>query len=139
MRRKNKGFTLVELIVVILLISMLGVFVVPQFLKTVSKARKDIAKAKLADLESAIGRFSIDCGRFPLQEEGLEALLMVPEELEEKWRGPYVKRRELVDPWENPYVYIEEGEVNPGSYDLISYGADGVEGGEDDNEDIFND
>ena len=135
MGRNEKGFTIVELLVVILIISMLAVFVAPKMFNVLGKAKKDIARAKMANIESAIGRFYIDCGMYP---EGLEDLVEGSAELEDKWRGPYLKRSELLDPWDNPYIFEEEGVVNPGSFDLISYGADGQQGGEGDNEDIFN-
>ena len=61
-----------------------------------------------------------------------------PADVDEKWKGPYVKRSQLFDPWDNPYVYVAEGKVNPGSFDLKSYGADGQEGGVGDNADIYN-
>ena len=70
---------------------------------------------------------------------GLEALLIAPTGLEEKWLGPYLKASQLLDSWDNPIIYVAEGQINPGSFDLISLGADGTEGGEDDAEDIFND
>jgi len=136
---KDQGFTIMELLIVILIISMIAVFVAPRMFKGLGKAKRDIAKAKMAIIESALGRFYIDCGRYPTDSEGLEALIVAPADLEEKWNGPYLKRSELLDPWKNPYEYREEGEVNPGSFDLISYGADGQEGGEGDNEDIYND
>ena len=139
MRRKEKGFTLVELLVVILIISLIATVIGGRVFRGLGKAKRDIAKAKMANLENAIGRFYIDCGRYPDESEGLNELLVAPAELEEKWNGPYLKRSELLDPWENPYVYVEEGEINPGSFDLISYGADGQEGGEGDDEDIYND
>jgi len=66
-------------------------------------------------------------------------LIVPPADLEEKWNGRYLKPSQLVDPWDNPYIYVAEGEINPGSYDLISLGADGVDGGEGDNTDIYND
>ena len=135
MNRKEKGFTIVELLVVILIISMLAAFVAPKMFKQLGKAKKDIARAKMANIENAIGRFYIDCGIYP---ENLESLVEAPSELGEKWKGPYLKRSELLDPWENPYVFEEEGVVNPGSFDLISYGADKQQGGEGDNEDIYN-
>ncbi|MHC4464107.1 MAG: type II secretion system major pseudopilin GspG [Planctomycetota bacterium] len=138
-RRTFKAFTLIELLVVIMIISMLAVFVAPKMFKAVSKAKMDIAKAKMRDIENAIERFCIDCGRYPTDAEQLEVLIEAPEDLEEKWRGRYMKPSELIDPWKNPYIYVEEGERNPGSYDLISLGADGKEGGEGDNEDIYND
>lgn len=139
MKRKRRGFTLVELLVVILIISMLAAFVAPRMFKGLGKAKRDIARAKMAIIEGALGQFYVDCGRYPDDSEGLEVLLVAPADLEEKWNGAYLKQSELLDPWDNPYIYVAEGEVNPGSFDLISLGADGMEGGEDDNEDIVND
>ncbi len=138
-RSKKKAFTLVELLVVIMILGLLGAFVAPRMVNVLGKAKKDIAKAKMATIESALGRFYVDCGRYPDDSEGLDVLVIPPSDLEEKWNGPYLKQSELFDPWENPYVYVEEGEINPGSFDLISFGADGQEGGEDDNVDIYND
>ncbi|UCG55813.1 MAG: type II secretion system major pseudopilin GspG [Phycisphaerales bacterium] len=136
---KRRAFTLVELLVVILIISMLGAFVAPNVYKHLSRAKRDLARPKMAILEDALGRFQIDCGRLPDDSEGLEALLMAPADLEEQWNGPYVKQRQLLDPWDNPYIYVAEGEYNPGSFDLISLGADGQDGGEGDDADIIND
>lgn len=139
MKRKREGFTLIELLVVILIISLIATVLVPRVFKGLGKAKRDIAKAKMTNIESAIGRFYIDCGRYPDYSESLEVLITAPQDLEEKWNGPYLKQSELLDPWGNQYFYASEGEINPGSFDLISYGADGAEGGESDNEDIFND
>jgi general secretion pathway protein G len=139
-RRTRKGFTLIELLVVILIISMLAGFVAPNILSRLGKAKKDLAKPRMAIIENALSRFQLDCGRLPTESEGgLEALLVAPQDLTEKWSGPYLKRSQLLDPWGNPYLYISEGQYNPGSFDLVSYGADGQEGGEGDNEDIVND
>lgn len=137
--RKRKAFTLVELLVVVLIISMLAAFVAPRMFRRIGETKGQLTKAKMATIESALGRFYIDCGRYPDDSEGLEALIIAPPDLEEKWSGPYVKQSELLDLWENPYIYFAEGELNPGMFDLKSYGADGMEGGEDDNEDIYND
>ena len=139
MKRKCQGFTIVELLVVVLIISMLAAFVVPRVFKGLGKAKQDIAKSKMAIVEDALGRFYFDCGRYPGQSEGLDVLISPPADVEEKWSGPYLKKSQLLDPWDNPYDYAEEGEVNEGSYDLISYGADGEPGGEEENEDIYND
>jgi len=136
MRTMQRGFTIVELLVVILIISMIAVLFVPRWRKGLSKAKTGIARAKMSNIESAIGRFYIDCGRSPTQ---LDELVVAPADVEQNWRGPYLKQSELLDPWGHEYIYVEEGEVNPGSFDLISLGADGTEGGEGDNADIYND
>lgn len=138
-KRKTEAFTLVELLVVILIISMLAAFVAPRMFKGLGKAKRDIARARMAIIEGALGQFYIDCGRYPDDSEGLDALLVSPPDLEDKWNGPYLKRSDLIDPWKNPYIYLSEGEYNVGSFDLISLGADGMEGGEGDNADIVND
>ncbi|MBN1806789.1 MAG: type II secretion system major pseudopilin GspG [Sedimentisphaerales bacterium] len=137
-RQKRKAFTLVELLVVIIILSLLAGFVAPKMLKRVGKAKKDLARPKMTVIESAIERFGLDCGQYPDDSMGLDALLKPPAGLEEKWNGPYIKASQLLDPWGNPYIYAAEGQVNPGSFDIVSLGADGVEGGEGDNEDIFN-
>jgi len=138
-KQRMKAFTLVELLVVILIISMLAAFVAPRMFKGLGKAKRDIAKAKMAIIEDALARFYISCGRYPDDSEGLEVLLVAPADLTEQWSGPYLKRSEMLDPWDNPYIYVAEGQINPGSFDLVSLGADGMEGGEGDNEDIYND
>lgn len=137
-RQKRKGFTLVELLVVIIILSLLAGFVAPKMLSRVGKAKKDLARPKMTVVESAIERFGLDCGQYPDDSMGLDALLSPPAGLEEKWNGPYLKASQLLDPWGNPYIYVAEGEINPGSFDLVSLGSDGVEGGEGENEDIFN-
>ena len=137
--RKRKGFTLIELLVVVLIVSLLATVLVPRTFKGLGKAKADIARAKMTIIEDSLARFQYDCGRFPDEADGgLEALLVAPPDLEEKWNGRYLKPSQLVDPWGNPYIYVPEGQINPGGFDLISYGADGQEGGEGDNEDIFN-
>jgi len=142
MKRKNrnrKAFTLVELLVVVLIIGMLAAFVAPRMLFNIGKTKADLTKAKMAIIENALARFYIDCGRYPEDSEGLEVLITPPADMEEgKWNGPYLKASDLVDLWNNPYIYVAEGEVNPGSFDLISLGQDGTEGGEGDNADIVN-
>jgi len=137
--RKRKGFTLVEVLVVAIILAMLAGFIVPGILKKLGKAKTEIARSKMAIIEGALEQFSISCGRLPTDEEGLGALLEAPPELEEKWPGKFLKDSQIIDPWENPYLYYQEGMINIGSYDIVSYGADGVEGGEGDNADIYND
>ena len=138
--RKSKTFTLVELLVVVLIITMLAAFVTPRFLSGIGKTKADLTKAKMAIVENALARFYIDCGRYPDDSEGLEVLVLPPSDMEDgKWNGPYLKRSDLLDLWDNPYIYIAEGEYNPGSFDLVSLGADAMDGGEGDNADIIND
>ena len=138
-RRKKKAFTLVEVLVVIVLLALIASVYVPRMFRGMGEQKRKMARTKMANIESAIITFYLDCERYPDESVGLEELITPPTDLEDKWKGPYLKRSELLDTWDNPYMYFEQGEVNPGSFDLISYGADGVEGGEGDNEDIYND
>ena len=138
-RKNRKGFTLIEIMSVVLIISLLAVFVIPKVFTGMGKAKTGIAKSKMAIIESALGRFYLDCNRYPDETEGLNALVEEPSELQEKWAGPYLKKSNLLDPWENAYVYYEEGEINVGSYDIVSLGADKIAGGEGENADIYND
>jgi len=139
-RQQRRGFTLVELLVVVGIITMLAAVMAPRVFRGMGKAKADIARSKMAIIEDSVSRFQFDCGRLPDESEGgLEALLVAPPELEEKWNGPYLKRSQLLDPWGNPYIYVGEGQANPGSFDLLCYGADGQEGGEGENADIVND
>ncbi len=140
MRSRKRGFTLVELLVVVGIITMLAAMLVPRVFRGMGKTKGDIARAKMAIIEDSLARFQYDCGRLPDEAEGgLEALLVAPPDLEEKWAGPYLKKSQILDPWGNEYQYLSEGQVNVGSYDLICLGADGQEGGEGDNADIVND
>ncbi|MHC4396104.1 MAG: type II secretion system major pseudopilin GspG [Planctomycetota bacterium] len=139
MKKKEKAFTIAELLVVIVIISMLAAFVVPRMFRGLGKAKWDIAKARMAIIEDALLKFYSDCERYPDDSEGLDALIVAPADLEEKWNGRYLKPSLILDPWDNPYLYVEEGQINPGHFDLISLGADGQEGGEGDDEDIYND
>jgi general secretion pathway protein G len=138
-RRKRTGFTLVELLVVVGIISLLATMLVPRFFKGLGQTKAKIARAKMARIEDALARFQYDCGRLPTDADGgLEALIVMPQDLDGKWNGPYCKQSELKDPWDNPYQYMPEGTKNVGSFDIVSLGADGQEGGEGDNADIFN-
>lgn len=135
--RVRRAFTLIELLVVIVIIGILAAFVTPNLVRSLGKSKAELAKAKMAIIENAIARFYMDCGRYPSDAEGLEVLVSNPGD--PGWNGPYLKPSQILDPWGNPYIYIAEGTVNPGSFDLISCGADGVEGGEGENADIYND
>ena len=138
-RRKNKAFTLVEVLVVIVLLALIATIYAPKMFKGLGEQKRKLARTQIAYIESAIITFQLDCGRLPDESVGLEELVTRPADLEDKWKGPYLKKSELYDPWENPYIYVEEGEINMGGFDLISYGADGMEDGEGEDEDIYND
>lgn len=134
----KKGFTVIEVLAVVVIISLLAAFVVPKIFKGMGQAKTDIARSKMAIVEGGLGKFYLDISRYPTSSEGLDALLRPPAGSEEKWNGPYVKKSDLLDPWDQRYLYQAEGQINLGSFDLVSYGADGVPGGEGENADIVN-
>jgi general secretion pathway protein G len=127
---KRRGFTLVELLVVIVILSILSGIAAPKFFEQIKKARYDSCKPKMAQIESVIETFLMNTQYYP---ENLNELISDPGL--PGWAGPYLKEKQLYDPWGNPYQYIL---YNDG-YDLFSYGADGQDGGEGYNEDIYND
>lgn len=129
----HTGFTLIELLVVMVIIGLLASLVVPRFIRQEEKAKVKTARAQIEMLGTALDTFRLDVGRYPTTQEGLEALRQRPAGVE-RWDGPYLKKEVPRDPWGNPYVYRSPGEREP--YELLSYGADGVAGGTDDNADI---
>jgi general secretion pathway protein G len=131
--RHRSGFTLIELIVVVVIIGLLAGLVLPQFIRQEEKAKLKAARAQIELLATALDTFRLDVGRYPTSEEGLQALRQKPGGLE-RWDGPYLKKDIPLDPWGKPYNYKSPGDHGP--YDIISYGADGVPGGEGDNRDI---
>jgi len=139
-RNKNRqqGFTVIEILAVVVIISLLAAFVVPKIFKGMGQAKTDIARSKMAIVEGGLGKFYLDNSRYPTDSEGLDSLLLPPAGSEEKWNGPYVKKSDVLDPWDKRYLYQAEGQINLGSFDLVSYGADGAPGGEGENADIVN-
>ena len=136
--RKTQGFSLIEILVVVVIIAVMVAIVAPQFLGEAKKARITRVKADIQQIESALDRFQLDNGFYPTMEQGLEALVRKPDiEPEPKNYPPggYLKRLPK-DPWGNEYVYVYPGEH--GVYDIYSLGADGEEGGEGVNADIGN-
>jgi general secretion pathway protein G len=131
--RKSTGFTLIELLVVMVIIGLLAALVGPRFIRQEEKAKIKAAKAQIELLSTALDTFRLDVGRYPNTQEGLEALRAKPGGLE-RWDGPYLNKDLPLDPWGKAYVYKSPGEH--GSFDIISYGADGGPGGEEDNRDI---
>ncbi len=134
---KKRGFTLLELLVVLIILGLLAALIGPRLVGRVGKAKTQIAKSQIALLESALDQYRLDMGRYPTTEEGLEALITPPAEEDQNWQGPYLKKKKIPkDPWGRPYHYRCPGEH--GDFDLWSYGADGEPGGEGENADITN-
>ena len=130
----HTGFTLIEIMVVIIIIGILAAIVGPKMFGNVEKAKLNAASAQIEMLGTALDTFRLDVGRYPTTSEGLEALV-TPVTAVEDWNGPYMKKREIpLDPWKTPYRYESPG--NYGDYDLYSYGKDKAEGGTGENRDI---
>jgi general secretion pathway protein G len=129
-----KGFTLIEVMVVIIILGLLSALVAPKFFGKIDQAKFRTAKTQVGMLGAALDGFRLDTGRYPSTEEGLNALQESPSELK-GWFGPYLPKAVPADPWGNPYVYRSPG--THGAYDIISYGQDGQEGGEKNNKDIL--
>jgi len=136
---RNKGFTLLELLVVIVIIGMLAAFVAPKYFGQISKSQTQVAAAQIESLGQALDQFRIDTGHYPTHDEGLAALYAPPGTASEpKWNGPYLKKPVPPDPWGNPYVYNIPSTIQGKDYDLISYGSDGQPNGTGDAADITN-
>jgi general secretion pathway protein G len=128
---RRNAFTLIELLLVLVILSVLAAVVVPKFAGRGQQARVTAARSDIASLEVALDAFEIDNGNYPTTEEGLKALVEEPSNAMD-WRGPYIRRDVPNDPWGNPYIYRSPGDHNEESYDLYSYGPDGKSGGDDD-------
>lgn len=134
-RLVSKGFTLLELLVVMVIIGLLVGYVGPKYFSQIGKSEVKTARAQIAALEQALDQYRLDTGHYPSSEEGLEALFKKPSS-EARWDGPYLKKAVPSDPWGSAYQYKFPGEH--GEYDLFSFGKDGQPGGADAMADIVN-
>ena len=132
-RRRVRPFTLIEVVVVIVILVTLAGIATPMLLKNVDKSRYDSAKIQIRNFETALDNYKLDVGTYP---SSLHCLVSNQDQ-SERWNGPYLKTIPK-DPWGNEYIYEPNGEHNPTSFDLYSYGADGQEGGEGDAADLTN-
>jgi len=129
------GFTLLELLVVVVIIGLLASYVAPRFFSQVGKSETKVAQAQIDALEKALQQYRLDVGRYPTTEMGLAALMTKPAN-EAKWNGPYMAKAIPPDPWGKPYLYKSPGDR--GDFDLYSYGKDGRPGGTGDDADVTN-
>lgn len=132
---RHGGFTLLELLVVMVIIGLLAGFVAPRYFTQVGKSQVKAARAQIDALEKSLDQYRLDVGHYPTMEQGLAALVLRPAD-EPKWDGPYLKREVPKDPWGNAYVMTVPGEH--GDVDLLSYGKDGRPGGTGEAADISN-
>jgi general secretion pathway protein G len=130
------GFTLLELLVVMVIIGLLAGYVGPKYFSQVGKSEIKVARAQLVALDKALDQYRLDTGHYPTSDQGLAALNAAPAN-EPKWDGPYLKKAVPPDPWGNPYLYKIPGE-HGGEFDLYSYGKDGQPGGDGEAADIYN-
>jgi general secretion pathway protein G len=126
--QRNDGFTLIEILVVMAIIAMLAVMVAPNLFNQQAGAMRDVARTEISTLEAALDIYRLDVGEYPDTLDGL----MEDDTDRASWNGPYLRRAVPTDPWDNEYVY----EGNGREFTLLSYGADGMSGGEDDDADI---
>ncbi len=129
--RNEKGFTLIEVLLVMVILTVLAAVVLPKFTGRSKEARVTAARTDIANLEVVLDTFELDNGRYPTTSEGLNLLVENSSDLK-NWKGPYLKRNVPNDPWESPYVYTQPGRHNTYGYDLYSFGPDKKEGGGDD-------
>jgi len=130
---RDCGFTLLELLVVMVILGLLAGYVAPKYFAQVGKSETKVARTQIQALDKALEMYRLDIGQFPTSEQGLNALVTRPQK-EPTWSGPYLKKAVPLDPWGRPYIFKSPGEHD--DYDLYSLGKDGRPGGEGQNTDI---
>jgi general secretion pathway protein G len=136
--RREAGFTLLELLVVLAILALLIGMVAPAVLKQLGGAKHKIAQQSIERLGGILDLYKLDVGSYPTTEQGLQALITKPDGVD-GWNGPYLKDGNIpIDPWNRPFIYRNPSSRPGHDYDLFSLGADGQEGGTGDNEDIYN-
>jgi general secretion pathway protein G len=133
-RRRQAGFTLIEIMVVMVIIGLLMALVGPNLIGRSEKAKSQAAAMQIERLGTVLDTFRLDVGRYPTTQEGLQVLVQRPMGVD-RWDGPYMNKGVPKDPWDRPYIYRSPGEAGR-PYDLYSLGADGAPGGTDNNRDI---
>ncbi len=133
MNSLRKGFTLIEIMLVVIIIGVLVAMVVPNIAGRGEQARKTTARTDIeANLSTAIDLYHMDTGSYPTTEQGLQALIAAPSSGPSSWNGPYLKKKRIPkDPWGHEYVYVFPGKNNTDGFDLSSLGADGTESADD--------
>ncbi|MBV1777385.1 type II secretion system major pseudopilin GspG [Burkholderiaceae bacterium DAT-1] len=136
-RTHQGGFTLLELLVVLLIIGLLAGYVGPKYFSQIGRSNRTVAAAQIEAFSKAIDQFRVDTGQFPTTAQGLNALVAQPTDVT-RWAGPYLKKGIPLDPWGHAYVYTAPGGGTPArDYDIVSLGRDGAAGGSDDDADIL--
>ena len=133
-RQHSTGFTLLELLVVIVIIGLLAAYVGPKYFAQLGKSEVTIARAQMESFEKSLDTYRLDVGRYPTSEEGMNALMVAPPAAATKWNGPYLKKAVPLDPWGNAYLYRSPGAK--AEYEIVSTGKDGQPGGTGENADI---
>jgi len=139
--RNQAGFTLIEILVVVVILGFLTATVGPELFNRVSQSRRQAAYNQIEVFKVALNNYKLDNGHYPSTEQGLEALITEPNTSPRpnNWNGPYLEKEEISkDPWGNPYNYRQPGEHNQHSYDLWSYGANNQRGGTGEDADVTN-
>lgn len=133
LNKHTSGFTMMELLIVLVILGLLAALVGPTLFQRINPAKQSVARTQIENFMTALDSYFVDTGSFPTTQQGLAALRVKPEGTN-KWGGPYLKKEIPSDPWGNPFQYSAPG--RNGGYEIVSFGADGKEGGEGDAQDV---